>query len=217
MLKGFKDFLMRGNVVDLAVAVVIGAAFAAIVKALVDNIINPLIAAIFGSPDITGVGNFAINGANFSIGAVLQAILNFVFVAAAVYFVIITPMNRLAAMRKQGAEPEPEAPSEEVLLLAQIRDLLGGASTTVTGPPGEGSPAIPPIAPDAVEISRFARSPRSRTTLREVEAARIALSSARRVMRSMRLRITAGRCFMAPSALPPMADSTSIPRPPAST
>ncbi len=137
MLKGFKDFLMRGNVVDLAVAVVIGAAFGGIVTALVDNIINPLIAAIAGSPDITGVGNFTINGANFSLGNVLQAILNFIFVAAAVYFVIITPMNRLAAMRKQGEEPEPEAPSEEVLLLAQIRDLLGGASTTVVGPPGD--------------------------------------------------------------------------------
>ncbi|MEO7234975.1 MAG: large conductance mechanosensitive channel protein MscL [Lapillicoccus sp.] len=149
MLKGFKDFLSRGNVVDLAVAVVIGAAFAAIVKALVDNIINPLIAAIFGQPDISGVGNFAINGANFSIGAVLQAILNFIFVAAAVYFVIITPMNRLAAMRKQGVEPEPEAPSEEVLLLAQIRDLLGGSSTTVTGPPGEGGTGIPPVTPPA--------------------------------------------------------------------
>jgi large conductance mechanosensitive channel len=147
VLKGFKDFLMRGNVVDLAVAVVIGAAFGAIVTALVNNIINPLIAAIFGKPDISGVGHFALNGANFSIGAVLQAILNFIFVAAAVYFVIVLPMNRLAAMRKQGEEPEPAAPSEEVLLLAQIRDLLGGASTTVAGPPGE--PAGPPTTPPA--------------------------------------------------------------------
>ena len=147
MLKGFKDFLMRGNVVDLAVAVVIGAAFGAIVKALVDNIINPLIAAIFGKPDISGVLSFTINNAQFSIGSVLQAILNFLFVAAAVYFVIITPMNRLAAMRKQGAEPEPEAPSEEVILLEQIRDLLGGASTTVTGPPGDGGPTTPPARP----------------------------------------------------------------------
>ncbi len=149
MLKGFKDFLMRGNVVDLAVAVVIGAAFGAIVKALVDNIINPLIAAIFGKPDISGVLSFEINNAQFSIGSVLQAILNFVFVAGAVYFVIVLPMNRLAAMRKQGAEPEPEAPSEEVLLLAQIRDLLGGASTTVVGPPGDTVPPqnIPPARP----------------------------------------------------------------------
>jgi len=149
VLKGFRDFLMRGSVVDLAVAVVIGAAFATIVTALVNNIINPLIAAIAGSPDISGVGNFAINGANFSVGNVLQAILNFIFVAAAVYFVIVVPMNKLSERRKQGLEEEPDAPSEEVLLLTQIRDLLGGASTTVVGPPGEGGNARvdPPVRP----------------------------------------------------------------------
>ena len=149
MLKGFKDFLMRGNVVDLAVAVVIGTAFAAIVKALVDGILNPLIAAIAGAPDISGVGNFTLNKAEFSVGGVLQAILNFVFVAAAVYFVIVLPMNKLAERRKQGVEAEPEAPSEEVLLLTQIRDLLGGASTTVVGPPGDdaGNPGAPRLRP----------------------------------------------------------------------
>ena len=143
MLKGFREFVLRGNVIDLAVAVVLGAAFTAIITALVNNIINPLIAAIFGKPDISGVGNFAINGANFSIGAVLQAILNFIFVAAAVYFVLVLPMNRLMAMRKQGAEAAPDAPSEEVLLLTQIRDLLGGADTTVTGPPTGDGPTAP--------------------------------------------------------------------------
>jgi len=149
VLKGFKDFLMRGNVVDLAVAVVIGAAFAAIIKALVDGIINPLIAAIVGAPDISGVGNFEINNAQFSVGSLLQAILNFVFVAAAVYFVIVLPMNKLSERRKQGLEAEPEAPSEEVLLLTQIRDLLGGASTTVVGPPGDaaGNPGAPRLRP----------------------------------------------------------------------
>lgn len=141
MIKGFKDFILRGNVMDLAVAVVVGAAFGAIITSLVDNIINPLIAAIFGQPDITGVGSFTINGANFSIGAVLQAILNFLFVAIAVYFVLVMPMNRLTQLRKSGEEEPPEAPSEEVLLLTQIRDLLGGADTTVVGPPtGEPTP-----------------------------------------------------------------------------
>ena len=139
MLKGFRDFVLRGNVIDLAVAVVIGAAFGTIITALVENIINPLIAAIVGKPNITQVGNFVINGANFSIGAVLQAILNFLFVAAAVYFVLVAPMNKLAAMRKQGEEAEPESPSEEVLILMQIRDLLGGADTTVVGPPSGGA------------------------------------------------------------------------------
>jgi large conductance mechanosensitive channel len=149
VLKGFRDFVLRGNVIDLAVAVVIGAAFGTIITALVNNIINPLIAAIVGKPDITQVGNFTINGANFSIGAVLQAILNFIFVAAAVYFVLVAPMNKLAAMRKQGEEAAPEAPSEEVLLLSQIRDLLGGADTTVVGPPGGGAGPgdTPPAAP----------------------------------------------------------------------
>jgi large conductance mechanosensitive channel len=150
VLKGFRDFVLRGNVIDLAVAVVIGAAFGTIVTALVDNIINPLISAIVGKPDITQVGNFTINNANFSIGTVLQAILNFLLIALAVYFVIITPMNRLMALRKQGEEPESDAPSEEILLLTQIRDLLGGADTTVVGPPGTGmgstatNPATPP-------------------------------------------------------------------------
>ena len=148
MLKGFRDFVLRGNVIDLAVAVVIAAAFGAIVTALVENIINPLIAALVGKPDITQVGTFAINGANFSIGAVLQAILNFLFVAAAVYFVLVAPMNKLMAMRKQGEEPPPEAPSEDILLLTQIRDLLGGADTTVVGPPA-GAPGPDDTRPPA--------------------------------------------------------------------
>ena len=124
MLKGFKDFVLRGNVVDLAVAVVIGAAFGTIVTALVDGLINPLIAAIFGSPDLTGVGNFPLNGAQFSIGLVLDAAVKFLIIAAAIYFVIVLPMNKLAERRKSGEEPEPEAPSEDVILLTEIRDLL---------------------------------------------------------------------------------------------
>jgi large conductance mechanosensitive channel len=143
VLKGFRDFVLRGNVIDLAVAVVIGAAFGAIITALVENIINPLIAAIVGKPDITQVGNFTINNANFSIGAVLQAILNFIFVAVAVYFVLVVPMNRLMEMRKKGEEPALEAPSEEVLLLTQIRDLLGGADTSIVGPPTGDPPPAP--------------------------------------------------------------------------
>jgi large conductance mechanosensitive channel len=144
VIKGFRDFILRGNVIDLAVAVVIGAAFGAVITALVGNIINPLIAAIFGQADITGVGSFTINGAHFSIGAVLQAILNFLFIAIAVYFVLVLPMNRLMQLRKAGEEEPSEAPSEEVLLLAQIRDLLGGADTTVVGPPtGDPTPGAP--------------------------------------------------------------------------
>lgn len=140
MIQGFKDFLLRGNVVDLAVAVVIGAAFTTVIDALVKFFITPLIAAIFGKPDISQVLQFTINSAQFSIGAILQAILNFLLVALAVYFIIVVPMNKLMEMRKRGEIAEPEAPSEDVLLLTQIRDLLGGTDPS-------GSPRMPGTGP----------------------------------------------------------------------
>ena len=121
MLKGFRDFLMRGNVVDLAVAVVIGAAFGAIVKGLTDGIINPLIAAIFGKPNLDSVGTFTINGADFSIGLVLTPLVNFVIVAAAVYFIVVVTMNRI---RSRFVTEEAAAEAEEVTLLREIRDSL---------------------------------------------------------------------------------------------
>lgn len=137
MVKGFKDFLMRGSVVDLAVAVVIGAAFGLVITAIVNGFINPLIAAIFGKPDLTGVANFTINNARFSIGSILNAILNFILVAAGVYFVIVLPMNRLAERRKRGEEPEPEAPTEDVIVLTEIRDLLRAQAGGTTAPPSQ--------------------------------------------------------------------------------
>ncbi|TCC41838.1 large conductance mechanosensitive channel protein MscL [Kribbella speibonae] len=124
MLKGFKEFIMRGNVVDLAVAVVIGAAFTKIIGAVVDGLINPLIAAIFGKTDLTGVWTFDINGAKFSIGLILDAALNFLFVAAAIYFFIVMPLNKLAERRKRGQEPEPDPLTTDQELLTEIRDLL---------------------------------------------------------------------------------------------
>ena len=124
MIKGFKDFVMRGNVVDLAVAVVIGAALGAVVTSIVDNIITPLLAATGGVEDVSQLWTFTVNEAVFSFGAVAAAILNFLFIAAAVYFVIVMPMNKLAERRKKGVEPEPAAPAEDVLLLQEIRDLL---------------------------------------------------------------------------------------------
>ncbi len=128
MLKGFKDFLMRGNVVDLAVAVVIGAAFGRVVQALVDGLINPLIAAVAGKQDLSLVGLFTLNGATFSTGLVLSAIVNFVIVAAAIFFMVVLPLNRLAERRARGIEPETAAPNEEVALLIEIRDLLSAAA-----------------------------------------------------------------------------------------
>jgi large conductance mechanosensitive channel len=124
MLKGFKEFIMRGNVVDLAVAVVIGAAFGRIVTALVNGLITPLVAAIFGKPDVTGVGKFTINKADFSLGLVLQEIINFLFVAAAIYFLIVLPLNKLNERRKRAMEPEPETLTTDQQLLTEIRDAL---------------------------------------------------------------------------------------------
>ena len=124
MLRGFKEFIMRGNVIDLAVAVVIGAAFGKIVNALVNGLINPIIAAIFGKTDLTGVMNFTINGAHFSIGLILDATVNFICVAAAVYFLIVMPMNKLAERRARGKEPEPDPLTVDQQLLTDIRDSL---------------------------------------------------------------------------------------------
>jgi large conductance mechanosensitive channel len=126
VMVGFRDFISRGNVVELAVAVAIGAAFTAVVTAIVTGLINPLIAAIFGQPNLKNVWTFTINGAGFSIGLILDALLKFLLTAAAIYFVIVLPMNALAARRKRGDAPEPAAPSEDILLLQEIRDLLAG-------------------------------------------------------------------------------------------
>lgn len=107
MLKGFKQFLMRGNVVDLAVAVVIGAAFGGVVDALVKDLLTPIIAAIVGKPDFSAI-QFTVNGSQFLIGAFINAVLSFVFVAAAIYFFVVTPMNLIAERRKRGeAPPDP--------------------------------------------------------------------------------------------------------------
>ena len=124
MLKGFKEFIMRGNVIDLAVAFVIGVAFSAFVKSIVDGLINPLIAAIFGKTDISQVWSFTINNSEFSIGLILQAALNFLVVAAAVYFVIVMPLNKLAERRARGVEPEPDPLTTDQQLLTEIRDAL---------------------------------------------------------------------------------------------
>ena len=122
MLKGFRDFIMRGNVLDLAVAVVIGAAFTAIINAFIKGILSPLISAIFGKPSLDDVGNFVINGAPFSIGLVLTAVLNFVIVAAAVYFILIVPVTK--ARERFGPSAEEAADAEEIVLLREIRDAL---------------------------------------------------------------------------------------------
>jgi large conductance mechanosensitive channel len=107
MLKGFKTFLLRGNVIDLAVAVVIGGAFGAVVTALVKDLITPLIAAIGGKPDFSAL-MFTVNGSKFLIGDFLNAVVAFVMIGAAVYFVVVAPMNALTARMHRGeAPPDP--------------------------------------------------------------------------------------------------------------
>ena len=125
MLKGFKDFILRGNVVDLAVAVVIGAAFATIVTAFTDSIIKPLINAITPASS-PGLGVTLIAGKDSTyvdFAAVITAAINFVIVAAVIYFAIVLPVNVIQERRRRGEETGPTEPTE-VELLAEIRDLL---------------------------------------------------------------------------------------------
>jgi large conductance mechanosensitive channel len=105
MLKEFRQFIMRGNVVDLAVAVVIGTAFGAVVAAFVADIITPLVAAIFGQPSFQGL-TFTVNKSHFLYGAFIDAVLSFLMIAAAVFFFVVKPLNMLAARRAAGAPPE---------------------------------------------------------------------------------------------------------------
>lgn len=134
MLKGFKDFLLRGNVIELAVAVVVGAAFTAIVTAFTSNIINPLVAAVGGDNEMGfGFRVIAANDATFvNVGAVISAAINFFIIAAVVYFVLILPVNLAKARFAPDKEPEDEPLSETDLLL-QIRDLLETGSYNKAG------------------------------------------------------------------------------------
>ncbi|MFF2074606.1 large conductance mechanosensitive channel protein MscL [Kitasatospora sp. NPDC058162] len=137
-MKGFKEFLLRGNVVELAVAVVIGAAFTNIVNAFVKGVINPIV-GVFGTKDLASYSSClkgpcevsatgeVTSGILILWGSVLSAVLQFLITAAVVYFVLIVPMNRMAAKRKSAAEVAAEAEAKEVLLLTEIRDALVAA------------------------------------------------------------------------------------------
>jgi large conductance mechanosensitive channel len=127
MLKEFREFIFRGNVVDLAVAVVIGTAFGAVVASLVADIFTPLIAAIVGQPDFSEL-TFTINGSKFSYGNFLNALFAFLSVATVIFFFVVKPINAIAARRKKQ-ETEPEAPADDVRLLTEIRDLLANQGT----------------------------------------------------------------------------------------
>lgn len=133
MIKGFKDFISRGNVVDLAVGVIIGAAFKNIVDALVDGIINPLIAAVIGKPDFSDAFILTLNGTNVKFGVLITAVINFLLMAFAIYLCIVVPMNKLAALRNAKEKAEKDAApkiSDEVQLLTEIRDALKSSGST---------------------------------------------------------------------------------------
>ncbi len=133
VLNGFRDFIMRGNVIELAVAVVIGAAFTGVVNAVVNYLINPIIGAIFGKPNFDSVWDITLrhgdnpNGsadAVISVGHLLTAVVNFLIIAAAIYFLIVLPMNKINERRNRNKVVEPEATPADVQLLTEIRDLL---------------------------------------------------------------------------------------------
>jgi large conductance mechanosensitive channel len=119
MITGFRDFILRGNIVDLAVAVIIGAAFGAVVDSLVKDIITPIIGMIFGSPDFSGIKIGAIG-----LGSFLNAIISFLIKAAAVYFLVVVPFQAVMARLVKPATPAEVLVPEDVRLLAEIRDLL---------------------------------------------------------------------------------------------
>ena len=123
VLAEFREFVLRGNLVDLAIAVVLGAAFGAVVTSAVENLVTPLIAAVGGQPDFSRL-SFTINGSRFGYGAFLNALLSFLLIAAVIFFLVVKPVNALLAEMKDDEEAEPEAPAPDVALLTEIRDLL---------------------------------------------------------------------------------------------
>ncbi len=134
MLREFRDFVMRGNVVDLAVAVVLGAAFGGVVTGFVASFITPLIALIGGKPDFDSL-IFSISGTDFTYGQFLNVLIAFLVIAAVIFFVVVKPTNTLMARLKRGEEPEAEAPPQDVVLLMEIRDLLRDGGQPSTGTP----------------------------------------------------------------------------------
>jgi large conductance mechanosensitive channel len=123
VLKGFRDFVMRGNVIDLAVGIVIGAVFTALITQFSNSFVNPIIKRLSGGRELAGKIDIG-RGQALDWGAFLNAVVIFLITAAVLYFFFVLPMNKLEERRRRGEVPPPEAPSEEVQLLTQIRDAL---------------------------------------------------------------------------------------------
>jgi len=133
MFEGFRKFMMRGNVIDLAIAVVIGGAFGQVVKALVADIITPIVAMIFGKPDFGGL-SFTINNSNFLYGDLINNIITFVSIAAAIYFIVVKPMEVLQARRAQPAADLTTRPCPECLSDIPLKATRCAFCTTVVTP-----------------------------------------------------------------------------------
>lgn len=122
MLKGFRDFILRGNVIDLAIAFVIGAAFNSLVKSVTDSLLQPLINIFLGG-GVDG-GTWKTHGQTFDFGAVINAVLAFLITAAVVYFFVLVPTQRILTRLQRGEEAPPVAAPEDLVVLREIRDLL---------------------------------------------------------------------------------------------
>ncbi|MDY2941336.1 MAG: large conductance mechanosensitive channel protein MscL [Varibaculum sp.] len=123
LVAGFKEFVMRGNAMEMAVGIVIGSAFTAVVTAIVEGIINPIIAGLVGKPNFDKVLAFPLGDATVTPGLLITALVNFLLIALAVYFIIVLPMNKLRERTKKEEEVEEAGPTSEDLL-TEIRDLL---------------------------------------------------------------------------------------------
>jgi large conductance mechanosensitive channel len=132
MINGFKNFIMRGNVIDLAIAVVVGTAFAKVVDVFVSSFVTPIINALPGA-SVNGLG-FSLRGGSLKqktfidFSTIINAVIVFLLTALVVYLVIVVPMTKIQERRARGLEPEPEAVSEDILLLREIRDSLASRS-----------------------------------------------------------------------------------------
>ena len=140
MIEGFKKFIMRGNGIELAVAVVIADAFSPIVNNLVGKVINPTIGGLFGKPNFNNIGEFHVGDATVQPGTVLTALIAFLLIAAAVYLALVFPMNKLneRMAKRKGLNAEEAEVSDEVRLLTEIRDALGGGYMNGGGAAGGG-------------------------------------------------------------------------------
>jgi large conductance mechanosensitive channel len=144
VLKGFRDFILRGNIIDLAIAVVIGVAFNGLVTKFTDDFIKPLINLAGGGKAASG-GTWTINGQKFQWSDFVNGVINFVIIAAVLYFLVVVPMNKLNELRRRGQPTgeTPAPPTDEAVLLGEIRDLLAASNRAAATPSQRGSGDLP--------------------------------------------------------------------------